>query len=133
MTKKKSWKDKSGLRDEMKIRKLVLETQKHDRATCRCEGCYYWAMGRTVTKGGRFFQVIPTWKDLDRNEYLKIIMSTIKFRMDKESTKKELIKYLLDKGVPKERMEETLKIMLRPITVVMYGDANSPLGILRDI
>lgn len=127
-----SWKDASGLRKEMKIRKLILESQKHDRKTCRCKGCYWWAMTVTVNKGGRFFEIIPTWKDLDRDEYLRIIQLTLRYKMDKKMSEKDLIKYLMKKGANKEQAKAMAKKMLEPLHMVMYGDAASPLGILRD-
>lgn len=134
MTKKsKNWKTESGLRDEMKIRKLILETQNHDRKKCRCEGCYWWSITRVVTKGGRLFEVIPSWKDLDRDEYLRIIYSTLRFKMDKKVSKEKLINYILSKGAPKEQAEQIAEQMLKPLHMIMYGKAASPLGILRDM
>lgn len=137
MAKREGWKDKSGLRKEMKIRKLLLETQKHDRDKCRCEGCYWWAMTVTIVKGYRFFQVIPKWKDLDRDEYLRIMQLTMRYKMDKKMPKKKLVKYLMSKGashgLTKEQAGKMAEKMLNPIHMVMYGDASSPMGILRDI
>jgi len=135
--KKESWKDQTGLRKEMKIRKLILESQKHDRNKCRCEGCYWWAMTVTITKGFRFFQIIPKWKDLDRDEYLRIMQLTMRYKLDKKMTKGKLVKYLMSegasRGLTKEQAEKMVEKMLEPIHMVMYGDASSPLGILRDI
>lgn len=133
----KSWKDKSGLRKEMRIRKLILESQKHDRETCDCEGCFWWTMVTTLIKGWRLFKVVPTWKDLDRDEYLRIMQSTLRFKMDKKMPKNKLVKYLLSKGkkqgLTKKQAEMMAESMLGAIHMVMYGDAPSPMGILRDI
>ena len=137
MVKKESWKDKSNLRKEMRIRKLILESQNHDRNKCRCEGCHWWAMTTTITKGLRFFQVIPKWKDLDRDEYLRIMQLTMRYKMDKKMSKEKLIKYLLSEGashkLTKEQAGKIAEQMLEGTHMVMYGDASSPLGILRDI
>ncbi len=133
MPKKESWKDASGLRKEMKIRKLLLGSQKHDREKCRCEGCYWWAITRTVYKEGKLFFVIPSWKDLNRDEYLRIITSTIRYKRSKKLSKKELLKYLIKRGAPEKDAEQIAESLLRPIHMIMYGKAASPLGILRDI
>ena len=134
MTKKsKNWKTESGLRTEIKIRKLLLETQNHDRKKCRCEGCYWWNITKVVIKGGKIFEVIPSWKNLDRDEYLRIIDSNLRSKMDKKTSKENLIKYLLSQGAPKEQVEQIAEQVSKPIHMIMYGKSESPLGILRDI
>lgn len=135
--KRKSWKDETGLRKEMKIRKLILETKRHDRNKCTCKGCFWWAMVTTLIKGGRFYQVIPSWKNLDRDEYLRIMQLTMRYKMDKKMPKEELVNYLMSKGaiqgLKKEQAEQMAEKMLGAIHMVMYMNAPSALGILRDV
>lgn len=131
--KTKSWKDTSGLRVEMKIKKLMLESKNHNHEKCNCEGCYWWVMTATVTNMGRFFQVVRNWKQLDRDEYLRIMDRAIRYKMDKKMPRKDLIKYLVKKGMNKKQAEEVAKNMLEALHMIMYKDAPSPLGLLRDI
>lgn len=137
MNKRKSWKDKYGLRKEMRIKKLILESQDHDRENCECEGCFWWAITTTMVRGGRFFKVIPSWKDFDIEEYMRIMQATMRYKIDKNTSKEKLVKYLLSKGktrgLTKEQAEKMAENMFEGIHVVMYGDAPSPMGLLRDI
>ena len=135
--KKRNWKDASGLRKEMKIKKLMLATRDHDHEKCDCEGCYWWVITRTVFKEGRIFDVIPSWKDMDRDEYLRTIQRTINYRIDKKISKKKLIAYLTKQaektGFDKKLIPKIAEQMLAPMFMVMIGEAPSRLGLLRDI
>lgn len=131
--KKQSWKDASGLRKEMEIKKLMLASRDHDHEKCNCKGCYWWIITRTVFKEGRMFEVIPSWKDMDRDEYLRTIQRTLNYRIDKKIDEKKLTAYLIKQGVPKDKAPEIAKKMLDPMFMVMLGRAPSKLGLLRDI
>ena len=117
----------------MRIKKLMLESREHDHEKCNCEGCYWWVMTGTVMNAGRFFQVIPSWKKLDRDEYLITMDRAMRYKMDKKMSKKDFVKYLMTKGMDKKQAEEVAKKMLEALHMVMYGNAPSPFGLLRDI
>lgn len=147
--KKKTW--KSDLKKEMTIRKLMLESQKHDHETCNCDGCFWWQMTRTIAQKARLFFVVGGWKDLDRDEYLRMMQRTIQYRIDKKVSIKKLTKYIMTQGkMSKEQAKSTAQNMIAPIIkhptnpkktakqhalifMVMVGNAPSPMGLLRDI
>jgi len=131
--KKKSWKETTGLREEMQINKLLKESEKHDRATCDCEGCYWWNITRTISKSGRVFFVINSWKDMDRDEYLRIMQRELNYRIYKSKDRKALVAFLMKQKMPKKQAEKVADQMMAPIFMVMVGSAPSPHGLLRDI
>mgnify|MGYP007084777090 CR=1 FL=1 len=129
----KNW--KTNLKSEMKIRKLMLETKDHDHEKCSCEGCYWWVITRSIWKGGRLFYVVSSWKDLDRDEYLRIMEREIRYKMDKKTSKDKLIERLMqsDSKITKEQAKQIADEMLTSIFMVMYGKSPTPLGLMRDI
>lgn len=60
-----------------------------------------------IIKDGRLFEVISSWKDMDRDEYLRIIQRTLNYKIDKKLT--------------------------NPMFMVMFGHAPSEFGLLKDI
>lgn len=129
--KQKTW--KTDLKKEMKIIKLMKETEKHNHKTCDCEGCYWWYMTLTIFKNGRFFEVIPTWKDLGKDEYLRTMQRLMQYKMDKKATTKQIINYLKKQGASPDQAKIIAKRMQASTFSVMYKKAPSPLGLLRDI
>jgi len=128
---KKTW--KTDLKEEIRITKLMKESENHNHKTCDCEGCYWWCMTTTIFKNGRLFEVVPTWKDLDRDEYLKIMQRLIQYKIDKKATTKKLIDYLKKQGAPPDQAEIIAKRIQTPTFSIMYKKAPSPLGLLRDV
>lgn len=46
-------------------RKLIIQSKKHDRHKCDCEGCkLYWIYSVIVGRNGQFYEVLPSIKDI---------------------------------------------------------------------
>lgn len=119
------------LKEAMKIKKMLIETMRHDRRTCKCKACWHFAMGFTVMKNLRFYRVVGGWKVLDRDEYLRAFQRILSYKMDKKTTTKKLAKFLKFKGAPERAIPEIVEQMQSAIFVVMFKA--SPMGMLREI
>lgn len=120
-------------KEQSRIVELMKKTVKHDHKKCKCEGCYWWTMTKVIMQNGRFYEVVRSWKDLDRDEWLRISMSYQKYKDDKRMSKEEIEKFLIGKGVPPDKAKQMGIMMSAPTFVVMYKNAPSPMGLLRDI
>jgi len=115
----------------LKIKKMLLETQKHDRNKCNCKACWHYNMGFTIMKNLRLYFVVPNWKSLGRDEYLRTFQRIMNYKSDKNNTKKVLRKFLKSKGAPKNVIPKIIAQIQSPLFVVMYKP--SPMGMLREI
>lgn len=128
---KKTW--KTDMKEEMKVIKLLRETESHDHKKCDCEGCYWWNMTSVLTKNGRFYEVIPAWKDMDRDEFIRSTARYLRYQIDKKDDPKKLKAFIEKQGATPEQAEIVVKRMMEPVFMVMYGKAPSKLGLLRDM
>jgi len=115
----------------IKIKKMLMETQKHDRKTCNCKACWHYNMGFTLMRNARFHFVVQNWKSLDRDEYLRSFQRILNYRIDKKTTKRKLKKFFKSKGVPPNRIPKMVEQFQLSMFVVMFK--SSPLGMLREI
>lgn len=115
----------------IKIKKMLMETQKHNRRTCTCKACWHYSMGFTLMKNLRFYFVVPNWKSLSRDEYLRGHQRITNYRLDKKTTKRKLKKFLKSKSAPPNMIPKIIEQMQSSMFVVMYKA--SPMGMLREI
>ena len=118
-------------KEMLKIKKMILQSQKHDRNKCNCKGCWYYNIGFTIMQRARFYFVIDGWKNLDRNEYLRAFQRIVNYKLDKRTTEKKLKSYLKSKGAPIKQIPQIVKQMQSSIFVVMFKA--SPMGMMREI
>lgn len=115
----------------IKIKKMLLETQKHDRNTCICKACWHFNMGFTIIKSARFYFVVENWKRMDRDEYLRAFQRILQYKIDKSTTKKKLKAFLKAKGAPNNMIPQIVEQMSMSLFVVMFRV--SPMGMLKEI
>lgn len=119
------------LKEMMKIKKMILESQTHDRNKCNCKGCWHYNIGFTIMQRGRFYFVIDGWKNMDRDEYLKAYQRILNYRLDKSTTEKKLRKFLKSKNAPENMIGQIIEQMQSSMFVVMFK--TSPMGMMREI
>lgn len=121
------------MKKAMKIKKMLFETQDHDRNTCDCKACWHYNMGWTITQNSRFHFVIEGWKKLDRDEYIRTFQRIMNYRIDKLSDTKALKRFLKSKNAPPKKIPEIAKNMQAPMFVFILGPSPSKMGMLREI
>lgn len=117
-------------REGQELLKKISDSKDHDRHTCNCEGCkLYWTTS-AVFQNGRFFEIVPTPKLLDIDEFHRSFQALLRYKMDKKTSKKKLIKVLRYLGVPDKHLEKVAERMLHPIFVVYHTNRRM---MMRDI
>jgi len=122
---------KAEMKRQMKMIKLVKETQNHDRKTCTCDGCHFYALMGTVVQSGRMFTVVQNWDGITPEEFLNSSRQFLQYKMDKQASAEKLMKQLEAKGIPKEQAKMMVEQALGPIHTVFYKV--SPLGLMKEI
>jgi len=127
---KEYWRDFK--RTEEEIVELMKKTVKHPKG-CNCEGCYWWAMTKTIVKDMCLYTIIRSWKEMDVDEFHRTHQARRRYALDRRIPRKRMIELLLKRGAPKDQVEKIADAMYEPVSIVMASEQASPAGLMRDI